>query len=320
MKKVLITGITGQDGYYLARQLIDDGCEVHGFIQRPQIETRKDPLYDKCTLHVARLDNMPLICSLLSQTRFDECYHLAASSFVGEKLADGWHTIQNNISCTHHLMAALHQFQPSCRVYFAGSSEMFGRPQTAPQTEQTSFTPRSAYGISKLASYHIVRNYRDDFGMYCAVGILYNHESPRRPREFVTRKITAAAAEIKAGFRQTVEVGDLDAKRDWGFAPDYVKAMRAIIRLPEPSDYVVSTGVLHSVRDICQVAFSHLGLDWSDHVRVNPAYGRIETQVPLLGCSDKIHRETGWQPVTSFETMIRLMVDADLERVSHMAP
>jgi GDPmannose 4,6-dehydratase len=196
---------------------------------------------------------------------------------------------------------------------------MFGRPQTAPQTEQTPFTPRSAYGISKLASYHIVRNYRDDFGMYCAVGILYNHESPRRPREFVTRKITAAAAEIKAGLRQTVEVGDLDAKRDWGFAPDYVKAMRAIIRLPEPSDYVVSTGVLHSVRDICQVAFSHLGLDWNNHVRVNPAYGRIETQVPLLGCSDKIHRETGWQPVTSFEMMIRLMVDADFERVSHMA-
>jgi len=323
MKRALITGITGQDGFYLADYLLGLGYEVHGLARQVGLEhirgnllqDVKPDLYQRCSLHAVSLDNFPGLYRLISQTAFDECYHLAASSFVGEHLADGYQTIQNNIASTHYLLAALNEFQTKCRFYFAGSSEMFGRPRLAPQTEDTPLNPRSAYGISKVASYHLTRNYRESYGMFCAVGILFNHESPRRRPEFVTRKITLAVARIKAGLQQTLELGNLNAKRDWGFAPDYVKAMHAILNHDNPEDFVVATGILHSVGELCEVAFSHAGLDWRKHVVVNPMFNRLENEVPLVGCSDKIRMQTGWGPRTSFEEMIRLMVEADSQRV-----
>lgn len=319
MKRALITGITGQDGFYLADYLLSLGYEVHGLARQTGLEyirgnlLRDVPpeLYQRCHLHAVSLDNLPGLYRLISQTPFDECYHLAASSFVGERLADGYQTIQNNIASTHYLLAALQEFQPGCRLYFAGTSEMFGRPSTAPQTEETPFMPRSAYGISKLAGYHLVRNYREAYGLFCGVGILYNHESPRRRPEFVTRKVSMAVARIALEGSGTIQLGNLKARRDWGYAPDYVKAMHAILNHDHPEDFVVATGVLQSVEELCEVAFSHVGLDWRKHVEVNTDFYRDEEAVPLTGCSAKIQRELGWRPETTFVEMVHRMVDAD---------
>lgn len=323
MKRALITGITGQDGFYLAEHLLSLGYEVHGLARQTGLEHIRGnlmqdvppELYERCRLHAVSLDNFPGLYRLISKTAFDECYHLAASSFVGERLADGYQTIQNNIASTHYLLAALQEFQPECRFYFAGSSEMFGRPGSAPQTEETPLNPRSAYGISKVAGYHLARNYRESYGMFCGVGILYNHESPRRRPEFVTRKITMAAARLASGGRDKLQLGNVEARRDWGYAPDYVRAMHAILNHDRPEDFVVATGVLHSVADICQVAFAHLGLDWREHVEVSDAFYRHEEEIPLVGGSSKIEKAAGWRPSTSFEAMIRLMVDADVARL-----
>lgn len=322
MKCALITGITGQDGYYLAMHLLNSGYEVHGLARHSGLEQARNELlrlapaetHERCRLHAISLDNFPGIYRLFSGTAFDECYHLAASSFVGERLADGLHTIQNNISSTQYLLAALSEFQPTCRLYFAGSSEMFGRPATAPQNETTPLNPRNAYGISKVAAHHLVRNYRDTHGLFCCTGILYNHESPRRRPEFVTRKITLAAARIALGDTRPLELGNLDARRDWGHAPDYVRAMHAMLNHDSPDDYVVASGVLHSVRDVCEIAFSCVGLNWRDHVISNPLFYREEDPVPLQGDSAKIRATLGWQPRMSFANMIREMVESDLKQ------
>lgn len=323
MKRALITGITGQDGFYLAEYLLGLGYEVHGLARQTGLEHIKSnllqdvppELYQRCQLHAVSLDNFPGLYRLISSTPFDECYHLAASSFVGERLADGYQTIQNNIASTHYLLAALQEFQSGCRVYFAGTSEMFGRPRSSPQTEETPFMPRSAYGISKLAGYHLVRNYREAHGMFCGVGILYNHESPRRRPEFVTRKITMAAARIALEGGGKLQLGNLDARRDWGYAPDYVRAMHAILNHQRPEDFVVASGVLRSVAELCEAAFSHVNLDWQQHVETSPAFYRAEDEVPLCGCADKITRVTGWHSETTFEQMIQKMVEADLARL-----
>lgn len=323
MKRALITGITGQDGSYLTEYLLGLGYEVHGLMRQTGLEQIKgstqfgapEDLYERCVLHPISLDNFPGLYRLVSRWQFDECYHLAAASFVGETLADGYQTIQTNIAGTHYLLAALCEFQKSCRFYFAGTSEMFGRPGMAPQKEDTPFMPRSAYGISKLAAFHLVRNYRETQGMFCCSGILYNHESPRRRPEFVTRKITLAAARIARGRQDRLELGNLDARRDWGWAPDYVEAMHAMLNQTSPDDYVVATGELHSVREICEIAFARAGLDWSQHVVVNPMFHRAEEPVPLQGDNSKIHRVTGWRQKTRFNDMITAMVDADLSRI-----
>lgn len=328
MKRALITGITGQDGFYLAEHLLGLGYEVHGLARQTGLEHIRGnllqdvppELYQRCQLHAISLDNFPGLYRLISKTPFDECYHLAASSFVGDRLADGYQTIQNNIASTHYLLAALNEFQAGCRFYFAGSSEMFGRPETGPQTETTPLNPRSAYGISKVAGYHLARNYREQYGMFCGVGILYNHESPRRRPEFVTRKISMAAARISLGSADKLQLGNLEALRDWGYAPDYVRAMHAILNHDRPEDFVVSSGVLHRVSDLCQLAFSRVGLDWRDHVEINEAFYRGEEAVPLVGCSDKITRETGWRAKTSFEQMVFRMVDADVARIVAKQP
>ncbi len=322
MKKALITGITGQDGSYLTELLLEKGYEVHGLMRQTGLEQIKgshhygaaENLYQRCKLHPISLDNFPGLYRLVSQTQFDECYHLAASSFVGEKLADGYQTIQTNIAGTHYLLAALCEFQPKCRFYYAGTSEMFGRPNEAPQQEETIFMPRNAYGISKLAAFHLVRNYRETQGMFCCSGILYNHESPRRRPEFVTRKITLAVARISSGNQEKLELGNMDARRDWGYAPDYVRAMHSILTHDTPDDYVVATGKLHSVGELCEIAFSRVGLDWREHVVTNPMFYRVEDTVPLQGNPAKIKKEIGWVPQKKFKDMIHDMVDSDVVR------
>ena len=239
MKKALITGITGQDGSYLAEHLLGLGYEVHGLVRRVALEdptrrfTRLEHLLDRVTLHPASLESYPSIFHVLSKHNFDECYHLAAQSFVAESFADGFSTMNTNINGTHYMLAALRELQPECRFYFAGSSEMFGKVRETPQNEETPFHPRSPYGISKVAGFDLTRNYREAYGMYCVSGILFNHESPRRGFEFVTRKITSTVARIKLGLATELRLGNLDATRDWGHAADYVRAMHLMLQQPE---------------------------------------------------------------------------------------
>ena len=318
MKKVLITGITGQDGSYLAEHLIDSGYEVHGLVRRVALEdptrrfTRLEHLLDRVTLHPASLESYPSIFHLLSKHNFDECYHLAAQSFVAESFADGFSTMNTNINGTHYMLAALRELQPKCRFYFAGSSEMFGKVRETPQNEETSFHPRSPYGISKVAGFDLTRNYREAFGMYCVSGILFNHESPRRGYEFVTRKITATVARIKLGLATELRLGNLEAKRDWGHAADYVRAMHLMLQQPEPDDYVVATGETHTVREFCERAFAKAGLDYRDHVKIDQQFYRPAEVDLLKGDASKARRVLGWEPKHPFEELVDEMVSADL--------
>ncbi len=314
MKRALITGITGQDGSYLAELLLGLGYEVHGLVRQVNLENpaRDSALLERCTLHVAALDSFPAFYRIISATPFDECYHLAAESFVGERMADGFHTIYNNMSGTHFLLAALSEIQPRCRFYFAGTSEMFGRPATAPQNEDTPFMPRTAYGISKLTSYHIMRHYREERGMFCVAGILYNHESPRRRPEFVTRKITRAVARIALGDSRKLELGNLNTTRDWGWSPDYVRAMHLMLNQSEQCDFVVASGVSRTVREFCEVAFACAGLDWKEHVVSVAKFFRPDEPVPLVGDPSRLKEALSWNSTRTFAEMVREMVDADV--------
>lgn len=318
LKRALITGITGQDGSYLAEFLLGLGYEVHGLVRQANLETGGGAAshLDRCILHAISLDSFHGLFRLVSRVEFHECYHLGAVSFVGEHLADGFHTLFSNTSGTHYLLAALHEIQPECRFYFAGSSEMFGRPVSAPQNEDTPFLPRNPYGISKVTSHHLVRNYRETYGMFCSTGILYNHESPRRRPEFVTRKITRAVARIATGRQETLELGNLDSRRDWGYAPDYVRAMHLMLNHAEPRDYVVASGVLHSVRDFCRIAFGRAGLDWEKHVVSVGRFHRPDETVPLQGDPSRIRSDLGWNATKSFEEVVHEMVDSDLVAVA----
>ena len=318
MKKVLITGITGQDGSYLAEHLIDSGNEVHGLVRRVALEdptrrfTRLEHLLDRVTLHPASLESYPSIFHVLSKHHFDECYHLAAQSFVAESFADGFSTMNTNINGTHYMLAALREVQPQCRFYFAGSSEMFGKVRETPQNEETPFHPRSPYGISKVAGFDLTRNYREAYGMYCVSGILFNHESPRRGYEFVTRKITSTVARIKLGLATELRLGNLEAKRDWGHAADYVRAMHTMLQQPAADDYVIATGETHSVRDFCAIAFGLVGLEWQKYVVVDEKFYRQAEVDLLVGDSRKARKTLGWKPSYGFEELIQSMVDADL--------
>ncbi|HEV2707691.1 MAG TPA: GDP-mannose 4,6-dehydratase [Pyrinomonadaceae bacterium] len=321
-KKALITGITGQDGSYLAEHLLAQGYEVHGLVRRVALEeperrfTRISHLVERLHLHAASLESYPSIFHVISRHDFDECYHLAAQSFVAESFADGFTTMNTNINGTHYMLAALRELRPSCRFYFAGSSEMFGKVRDVPQKEETPFHPRSPYGISKVAGFDLTRNYREAYGMFCASGILFNHESPRRGFEFVTRKITSTVARIKAGKATELRLGNLDAKRDWGHAGDYVRAMHLMLQQPEPDDYVVATGETHTVREFCERAFSEVGLDYRDFVIVDEKFYRPAEVDLLIGDSSKAHKVLGWQPVYTFEELVKEMVRADMEAVS----
>jgi len=319
MKKALITGITGQDGSYLAEHLLTLGYEVHGLVRRVALEdpsrrfTRIEHLLERLTLHPASLESYPSIFNVFSKHRFDECYHLAAQSFVAESFADGFSTMNTNINGTHYVLAGLRELQPECRFYFAGSSEMFGKVQEVPQTETTAFHPRSPYGVSKVAGFHLTRNYREAYDMYCVGGILFNHESRRRGFEFVTRKITSTVARIKLGLTNELRLGNLEGRRDWGHAGDYVRAMHLMLQQPQPDDYVIASGETHSVRDFCERAFNLVGLNWQDHVVVDKKFYRPAEVDLLIGDSTKARNALGWKPRYGFDELIQEMVDADLK-------
>ena len=315
--RALITGITGQDGSYLAEFLLSKGYEVHGIVRRVALEdpdhrlSRLAAVRDNTILHAASLESYASTYEVVSAIKPDECYHLAAQSFVAYSFDDEFSTFNTNINGTHFLLSALKAQAPACRFYFAGSSEMFGQAETVPQNELTRFHPRSSYGISKVAGFELTRNYREAYNMHASSGILFNHESPRRGFEFVTRKITAAVARILAGRAKELRLGNLDAKRDWGHAREYVRAMWLMLQQPEPDDYVVSTGETHSVREFVELAFHHVGLDYHDYVVIDPALFRPAEVNILLGDATKAKTKLGWVHETTFEMLAREMVDAD---------
>jgi GDPmannose 4,6-dehydratase len=322
MKRALITGITGQDGSYLAELLLGLGYQVHGIVRRVALEdptrrfTRIEHLLDRVILHPASLESYPSIFHVLSKDNFDECYHLAAQSFVAESFADGFSTMNTNINGTHYMLAALRELQPKCRFYFAGSSEMFGKVHQSPQNEETPFHPRSPYGISKVAGFELTRNYREAYGMFCLSGILFNHEGPRRGFEFVTRKITSTAARIKHGQASELRLGNLDARRDWGHAQDYVRAMHLMLQLEEPDDFVIASGESHTVREFCELAFGEVGLNYRDYVVVDERFYRAAEVESLVGDSSKARRVLNWKPRYAFTELVRLMVQNDLQAVA----
>ena len=321
MKKALITGITGQDGSYLAELLLEKGYDVHGVVLRSEIEDPERSLarltssIDELTLHVGSIESYPSLQNIIEKVKPDECYHLAASSFVSYSFDDEFSVFNTNINGTHNVLSALKNSAPGCRFYFAGSSELFGRAKISPQNEDTPFNPRSAYGITKTTGFYLTTNYRENYGMYACTGIAYNHESPRRGFEYVTRKISRGAAQIKLGLLDKLSLGNLDAVRDWGYAPDYVKAMWKMLQQEKPQDFVIATGEGHTIREFCQIAFARLGLDYLDHVVFDQKFYRPIEAVPLIGDASRASRELDWRPEVDFHTLVALMVDGDLAKV-----
>lgn len=322
MKKALITGITGQDGSYLAEFLLERGYEVHGVVRRIAIEDPSHRLYrilhlrDRLHLHAASLESLPSIYRVFQAVRPDECYHLAAQSFVSYSFEDEFSTLNANINGTHYVLAAIKDCAPNCRLYFAASSEMFGKVLEVPQKETTPFYPRSAYGISKVAGFHLTRNYREAYGLKAACGILYNHESPRRGFEFVTRKITSHAARIKLGLAKELKLGNLEAKRDWGHAREYVQAMWLMLQQDQPEDYVIAMGEQHTVREFAEAAFGHVGLDYREYVTLDQQLLRPAEVETLLGDAGKAKRDLGWSPKVTFKELVAEMVESDLRYFS----
>jgi GDPmannose 4,6-dehydratase len=321
-KRALITGITGQDGSYLAELLVAKGYEVHGTVRRVALEdpahrlARLKAVRDRITLHAASIESVASVFKIISEVQPDECYHLAAQSFVSYSFDDEFSTFNTNINGTHFVLGALRQLAPRCRVYFAGSSEMFGKVSEVPQTEKTSFHPRSSYGISKVAGYELTRNYREAYNAFAVSGILFNHESPRRGYEFVTRKITSAIARIVAGEADHVSLGNLEARRDWGHAREYVEAMWLMMQQDEPDDFVIATGETHSVRELCQVAFAEAGLDYRDYVVTDERFFRPAEVDLLVGNASKARQVLHWEPRTRFAELIREMVRSDLRTIA----
>jgi GDPmannose 4,6-dehydratase len=321
IRRALITGITGQDGSYLAEFLLAKGYEVHGIVRRVALEDpsrrleRIAAFSDRLHLHPASLESFPSLYRVLQSVRPDECYHLAAQSFVSYSFDDEFSTLNVNINGTHFVLAALKDVAPDCRFYFAGSSEMFGAVAELPQNENTRFHPRSAYGISKVAGFDLTRNYREAYGLHASSGILFNHESPRRGFEFVTRKVTSGLARILAGQATELRLGNLDAKRDWGHARDYVEAMWLMLQQDQPDDYVVATGVSHSVRDFVKMAFGLVGLNSDDYVVNDPGFYRPAEVHVLVGNPAKARAALGWRQKCDFEQLVREMVTADCARV-----
>ncbi len=325
MKKALITGITGQDGSYLAELLLEKGYEVHGIVRRVALEDpanrlcRIKHILKRVTLHSASLDNYPSIFNVVDKINPQECYHLAAQSFVSYSFEDEFSTITTNINGTHFVLSAIKERAPKCKFYFAASSEMFGHVHETPQNENTPFHPRSPYGISKVAGFDLTRNYREAYGMFALSGILFNHESPRRGFEFVTRKITNAVAEIKLGLSREVRVGNLSAKRDWGFAGDYVKAMWLMMQQSKPEDYVVATGETHSVKEFLEAAFGCVGLNWKKYTVIDKQFYRPSEVHLLLGNYSKAKKKLGWKPEVKFKQLVQMMVSEDLQRLGACA-
>lgn len=345
MKKALITGITGQDGSYLAELLLEKGYEVHGIVRRAALEdpvhrlSRIYHLRDTITLHPGSLESFPSIFEIVEKVKPDECYHLGAQSFVYESFQDSFSTMNINVNGTHHILAALQSRAPRCKFYFAATSEMFGQVEETPQKETTRFHPRSPYGVSKVAGYELTRNYRESYTLFACSGILFNHESPRRGYEFVTRKITSAAARIKHGKTNVLILGNLSAKRDWGFAGDYVKAMWLMLQQNKPQDYVIATGENHTIKEFVDLVFqvvdvsytlvdlSKLSEKQADEevkkleqkkgevfVLQHPRFYRPGEVHELLGDSSKAKEELHWKPEISFKELVKLMVENDLKK------
>jgi GDPmannose 4,6-dehydratase len=316
MKTALITGVTGQDGSYLAELLLEKGYTVYGMVRRLSCENfeRIEHLRDKVYIRQGDLlDQMSLI-SLLQEARPDEVYNLAAMSFVPTSWKQPVLTAEFTAVGVTRMLEAVRIVDPSIRFYQASSSEMFGKVRETPQNESTPFYPRSPYGVAKVYGHWITVNHRESYGLFACSGILFNHESPRRGLEFVTRKVTHAAARAKLGLQQKLHMGNLDAHRDWGYAGDYVRAMWLMLQQETPSDYVIATGETHAVRELCEIAFTRVGLDWRDHVVVDPDLMRPAEVDYLVGDAGKARREMGWQPAVGFRELVETMVDADLER------
>ena len=325
MKKALITGITGQDGSYLAEFLLGRDYEVHGIVRRVAIEDPEHRLLrirhilDKLVLHAGSLESFASVFNAVDQVRPDEIYHLAAQSFVSYSFEDEFSTIGTNVNGTHYMLAAMKERVPHCRFYFAASSEMFGNATETPQSENTSFHPRSAYGISKVAGFHLTTNYRQAYDLYAVSGICFNHESPRRGFEFVSRKVTNTVAKIKLGLAKELVLGNLDAKRDWGYAGDYVTAMWLMLQQKDPDDYVIATGESHSVTELVEVAFGCVGLDWKEYMSIDRRLYRAAEIHELRGNPSKAKDKLGWQPSVTFEHLIKMMVDSEIESLTHHA-
>lgn len=318
MKKAIITGITGQDGSYLAELLLAKGYEVHGIVRRASTESfeRIAHLADRVQLHQADLLDQLSIIEVLKAVQPDEVYNLAAMSFVPTSWKQPVLTGEFTAIGVTRMLEAIRLLDPQrIRFYQASSSEMFGKVQETPQRETTPLYPRSPYGVAKVYGHWITVNYRESYRMFCCSGILFNHESPRRGREFVTRKVTDGVARIKLGLAKELRLGNLDAKRDWGFAGDYVRAMWLMLQQPTPDDYVIATGKTHSVRELVEVAFGCVGLDWSKYVVQDPALIRPAEVDLLVGDYGKAERALGWRPEVDFEGLVRMMVEADLERL-----
>jgi GDPmannose 4,6-dehydratase len=319
MKRALIIGITGQDGSYLAELLLSKGYEVHGIVRRVALEDPTHRLWrirhilDKITIHAASLESYASIFSVVERVQPHECYHLAAQSFVGASFDDAFSTINTNINGTLFVLSAIKEKGPGCKVYFAASSEMFGAAKETPQNENTPFHPRSPYGISKVAGFDLTRNFRESYNLFACSGILFNHESPRRGFEFVTRKITSGAVRIKSGLEHELRLGNLEARRDWGFAGDYVEAMWLMLQQDDPDDYVIATNETHSVKEFAELAFGYLGLDWRDYVRVDEKFYRPAEVQLLTGDYNKGKRVLGWEPKVQFRELVNMMVEADLQ-------
>jgi GDPmannose 4,6-dehydratase len=321
-KRALITGITGQDGSYLAELLLEKGYEVHGMVRRASTETfqRLEGIRDTITLHTGDLLDQRSLVDVMRECEPEEIYNLAAMSFVAASWSQPVLTAEFTAVGVTRVLEAMREVSPDARLYQASSSEMFGQVLEVPQRETTAFYPRSPYGVAKCYAHFITVNYRESYDLFAACGILFNHESERRGLEFVTRKVTHAAAAIKLGLQTEVALGNLDAERDWGYAKDYVEAMWLMLQEDEPDDYVIATGEAHSVRELVDAAFAHVGLDPDDHVRIDPKYLRPAEVEHLIGDPSKARDKLGWSPSTSFEEMVKLMVDSDLELLARGVP
>ncbi len=322
-RKALITGITGQDGSYLAELLLEKDYEVHGMVRRVALEDTEHRLWrikhilDRLHIHPASLESYPSLFRVMTEVQPDEIYHLASQSFVSYSFDDEFSTLNTNINGTHYLLSAFREIAPQAHFYFAGSSEMFGAVHESPQNEGTPFHPRSAYGISKVAGFHLTRNYREAYKLHASSGILFNHEGSRRGFEFVTRKITSHAVKIKLGLANELRLGNLDAKRDWGLSREYIKVMWLMLQQDEPDDYVIATGEAHSVREFLEIAFRYVNLDYRDYVIIDPQLYRPAEINILLGDSAKAKAKLGWTYTHHFEDLVSEMVEADLAYFSN---
>ena len=323
IKKVLITGITGQDGSYLAELLLKKNYQVHGIVRRVALEDETHRLWrirkilKKITLHSASLESYASLVRIVAKIKPDEVYHLAAQSYVAYSFEDDFSTLNTNINGTHFMLSAIKEFSPKSKFYFASSSEMFGKVRSNPQNEKTPFYPRSPYGISKVAGFELTRNYREAYNIFACSGILFNHESPRRGFEFVTRKISSSVARIKLGLQKELNLGNIDAQRDWGHAADYVVAMWKMLQQKKPEDFVIGTGKMYSVKDFAKLAFQYVGLNYKDYIKIDKKLIRPAEVDVLCAQYKKAAKILKWKPLKKFKDLVKEMVDEDIKNIKN---